>query len=55
MNSVESKKSQRIEDTYERMRDLEAVFKDSRYRKEPEYVHKSLGNQKRINFDYGRL
>ena len=34
MNSVESKKSQRIEDTYERMRNFEAVFKDSKYRKE---------------------
>ena len=34
MNSVESKKSKRIEDTYERMRNFEAAFKDSKYRKE---------------------
>jgi hypothetical protein len=34
INSVESKKSQRFEDTYERMRNFEAVFHDSEHRKE---------------------
>ena len=34
MNSIESKKSQRIEDTYERMRNFEAVFNESKYSKE---------------------
>lgn len=34
INSVEIKKKQRIEDTYERMRNFEAVFHDSKHRKE---------------------
>ena len=34
INSVESKKSQRFEDTYERMRNFEAVFNNSKYSKE---------------------
>jgi len=34
VNSVESKKKQRIEDTYERMRNFEAVFHDSKYQRE---------------------
>jgi len=34
INSVEIKKKERIEDTYERMRNFEAVFNDSKYRKE---------------------
>ena len=41
MNSIESKKLQRIEDTYERMRNFEAVFNESKYSKELEsYINR---------------
>ncbi|MDB2408363.1 outer membrane protein assembly factor BamD [Crocinitomicaceae bacterium] len=43
INSVESKKSQRIEDTYERMRNFEAVFNDSKYSKELKTYINRLG------------
>ena len=46
LNSIESKKSQRIEDTYERMRNFEAVFNDSKYSKELQgYVNKLETNE----------
>ena len=34
INSIESKKTQRIEDSYERLRNFEAVFNNSQYSKE---------------------
>jgi outer membrane protein assembly factor BamD len=34
MNSIESKKTQRIADSYERLRNFESVFKNSKYSKE---------------------
>ena len=34
INSIESKKTQRIEDSYERLRNFEAVFNNSKYSKE---------------------
>lgn len=43
INSVESKKSQRIEETYERMRNFEAVFNDSKYSKELKTYINKLG------------
>ena len=46
INSIESKKSQRIEDTYERLRNFEAVFNDSKYSKELEtYVNRLETNE----------